>query len=100
MPSSIIGCERGNITSPEFAASSAAVHRSRLSRHSGTRLCSAVEARAAALADSLEGDVEHRDHEDPNCACGDHPGEDRRPDIVPADLGGALRDDQRVDAED
>ena len=48
----------------------------------------------------MEGDVEHRDHEEPDSARGDHAGEDRGADIVAADLGGALRDDQRIDAKD
>src|SRR5205085_225680 len=42
----------------------------------------AAEARATAFADGLEGDVEHRDHEEPDSARGDHAGEDRGADIV------------------
>src|SRR5205085_8997836 len=60
----------------------------------------AAKASPAALADGLERDVEHRDHEKADCAGGDHPGEDRGADVVATDLGGALCDDQRVDAED
>jgi hypothetical protein len=60
--------------------------------------CSSTKQRARTLTQALEGDVEHRDHEKPDPAGGDHPGKDRCADRVPADLRGALRDHQRVDA--
>src|SRR5207249_889384 len=59
-----------------------------------------AETCAAALAQALEGDIKHRDHEKPDGAGGDHPGKDGRTDIVAADLGGALRDDQGVNPKD
>src|SRR5262245_56650369 len=71
----------------------------RLSRSDFLKL-SAVEQRAAPLTHALEGHVKHRDHEDPNSARSDHAGENRRSDVVPADLRGALSNDQRIDAED
>src|SRR6266446_10462107 len=60
----------------------------------------APEACAAALANALEGDVEHRDHENPDRTGGDHSGEHRCADVVAADLACTLCHDQRIDAED
>src|SRR6185437_4332310 len=63
-----------------------------------TRLCS-PKPNAAAFAQRLEADVEHRDHEDPDGARGNHPGEDWCSHVVTADLGCTLRDDQWVDSQ-
>src|SRR5580704_1743416 len=59
----------------------------------------ASEPGAATLTQGLECDIEHWDHKQPDRASRDHAGEYRRADIVPADLGSALCDDQRIDPE-
>src|SRR2546421_13063170 len=59
-------------------------------------------ARPARLpfAQPLEDDVEHRNEEDADGAGDQHAGEHRGADVAPADLGGALRPDQRYQAQD
>ena len=48
-----------------------------------------------ALAQALEGHIEHRDHEDADRARGDHAGEDGGSDAAPAELRCAMCDHQR-----
>src|SRR5262245_65763894 len=52
------------------------------------------------LAQTLRGDVEQRNNEDPEERCGEHAAEYRRADRLARDRAGAAGDDQREETED
>ena len=78
-------CHRSNLPGPTTYLNDTA----RLSC-SGLVKLSAFEQHAGPFAHALEGDVKRRDHEDPNGARSDHASENRRTDVMPTDLRGAL----------
>src|SRR5215469_11636014 len=57
------------------------------------------EADVAALAQRLEGDVEHWDHENADGAGGDHAGKYWRADTMTADLRRSLGDDKGINPQ-